>query len=295
MLESPEAAEKVQPGDELHIDLTTGKIWNATRQEEYQAAAYPPAIMEIIQAGGLINSVRNKIAARKAAEEAAAADGGGDGMTDYRVLCLPGDGIGTEIMAEARKVLEAVGERFGHTFQFREGLVGLAAIEAYGTALREEELQAGRESDAILFGAVGGAVQDTTGTVRPEDAIFGLRKTFNFYANLRPVKVTRALIDASPVKAEVIEGTDILVLRELTGGLYFGSPKERRTLPDGSRAAVDTLYYTEGEIRRVVRLACELARGRRGKVTSVDKANVLMTSRLWRESRDGSGGGVSRT
>ncbi len=204
-------------------------------------------------------------------------------MTDYRVLCLPGDGIGTEIMAEARKVLEAVGERFGHSFQFREGLVGLAAIEAYGVALREEELQAGRESDAILFGAVGGATQDTTGTVRPETAIFGLRKTFNLYANLRPVKVTRALIDASPVKAEVIEGTDILVLRELTGGLYFGSPKERRTLPDGSRAAVDTLYYTEGEVRRVVRLACELARRRRGKVTSVDKANVLMTSRLWRE------------
>jgi len=204
-------------------------------------------------------------------------------MTDYRVLCLPGDGIGPEIMAEARKVLDAVGERFGHTFHFREGLVGLAGIAAYGTALREEELQAGRESDAILFGAVGGAVQDTTGNVRPEDAIFGLRKGFNFYANLRPVKVTAALIDSSPVKAEVIEGTDILVLRELTGGLYFGSPKERRTLPDGSRAAVDTLYYTEQEVRRIVRLACELARGRRGKVTSVDKANVLMTSRLWRE------------
>ena len=204
-------------------------------------------------------------------------------MTEYNILCLPGDGIGTEVMAEARKVLDAVGERFGHAFTFEEGKVGISGIEAYGTPIRDEEMSLARASDSILFGAVGGATQDTYATVRPEDAIFRLRKDFNLYANLRPVVATPALMDASPIKAEVLDGVDMLVVRELTGGLYFGTPKEHRTLPDGSRAAVDTLYYTEGEIRRVVRLACEIARTRRGKVTSVDKANVLMSSRLWRE------------
>ncbi|MGI8857978.1 MAG: 3-isopropylmalate dehydrogenase [Thermomicrobiales bacterium] len=204
-------------------------------------------------------------------------------MTEFNVLCLPGDGIGPEVMAEARKVLDAVGERFGHAFTFEVGQVGIAGIEAYGTAIREEEMSLARASDSILFGAVGGATQDAHATVRPEDAIFRLRKDFNLYANLRPVVASPSLIDASPLKPEVLDGVDMLIVRELTGGLYFGSPKERMIAPDGQRAAVDTLYYTESEVRRVVRLACELAQQRRGKVTSVDKANVLMSSRLWRE------------
>lgn len=204
-------------------------------------------------------------------------------MTEYNVLCLPGDGIGPEVMAEARKVLDAVGAQFGHAFTFEEGIVGVAAIDAYGVAIRDAEMNLARASDSILFGAVGGATQDAHATVRPEDAIFRLRKDFNLYANIRPVVTTPALLDSSPLKREVLEGVDMLVVRELTGGLYYGTPKERRTEADGTRSAVDTLYYTEGEIARIVRLACELAQGRRGKVTSVDKANVLMSSRLWRE------------
>ena len=204
-------------------------------------------------------------------------------MTDYRVLCLPGDGIGPEIMTEARKVLEAVGERFGHRFHLTEGLVGLAAIEAYGVAIRREELDAGHASDSILFGAVGGAGQDTSGKTRPEQAIFGLRKEYNLFANLRPVKVQPTLAQSSPVKPEVLEGVDMIIVRELTGGLYFGSPKERRMFHDGTRMAIDTMTYTDHEIERIVRVACDLAITRRGKVTNVDKANVLMTSRLWRE------------
>src|SRR5581483_3629261 len=120
-------------------------------------------------------------------------------------------------------------------FTFEEGLVGISGIEAYGTAIRDEEMRLARASDSILFGAVGGATQDTYATVRPEDAIFRLRKDFNLYANLRPVVATPALLDASPLKAEILEGVDMLIVRELTGGLYFGSPKEHRTLPDGSR------------------------------------------------------------
>ncbi len=204
-------------------------------------------------------------------------------MTEYNILCLPGDGIGPDVMAEACKVLDAVGERFGHHFTFEEGIVGVSGIESYGIAIRDDEMALARASDSILFGAVGGAVQDAHATVRPEDAIFRLRKDFNFYANLRPVVATPALIDSSPIKREYLEGVDMIVVRELTGGLYYGSPKERRTTPDGMREAVDTLYYNETEVRRIVRLAFELAAARRGKVTSVDKANVLMTSRLWRE------------
>lgn len=204
-------------------------------------------------------------------------------MTEYNILCLPGDGIGPEVMAEACKVLDAVGETYGHAFTFEEGIVGVSGIEAYGIPIRDAEMDLARASDSVLFGAVGGAVQDAHATVRPEDAIFRLRKDFNLYANLRPIVASPALMDASPLKRAVLEGVNMLVVRELTGGLYFGTPKERLTAPDGQRAAVDTLYYTESEVRRIVRLACDLARQRRGKVTSVDKANVLMSSRLWRE------------
>ena len=192
-----------------------------------------------------------------------------------RIALLPGDGIGPEIVAAARRVLEAVGE-----FEFSEHEVGGASIDARGTALTEEVLEACREADAVLLGAVGGPQWDTTdpGAPRPEQGLLGLRKSLGLYANLRPVKPSVALLDASPLRAERIEGTDMLVVRELTGGIYFGDRGR-----DGD-AAHDTCVYSVAEIERIAEIAFEAAGRRRGKVTSVDKANVLETSRLWRET-----------
>jgi 3-isopropylmalate dehydrogenase len=202
----------------------------------------------------------------------------------YQIAVLPGDGIGVDVTAEAVKVLQAVGERFGHRFEFREGLIGAAAIEATGEPLPAETLALCRASQAILLGAVGHPRydEDPTAPVRPEQGLLALRKGLGLYANLRPVRLFPALVSASTLKPEVVAGVDLIVVRELTGGLYFGRPSERRVTPNG-REAVDTMFYTEHEIARVVRVACELARRRRRKVTSVDKANVLATSRLWRE------------
>ena len=199
------------------------------------------------------------------------------------IMLLPGDGIGPEVVAEGRKVMAAVAERFGHTFSYHEGLIGGSAIDATGTALPADTLAGCLASDAVLLGAVGGPKwSDPKAPVRPEQGLLRLRKEMGVYANLRPVKVLDALADASPLRPERVRGVDLLIVRELTGGLYFGQPQGREML-DGERSAVDTLRYGEGEIRRVVRMAFELARGRRKKLTSVDKANVLASSRLWRE------------
>ncbi len=199
------------------------------------------------------------------------------------ITLLPGDGIGPEVVAEARRVLEAVAARFNRQFIFAEGLIGGHAIDVHGTALPEETLGLCLGSDAVLLGAVGGPQwSDPKATVRPEQGLLALRRAMGVYANLRPVTFLPALADASPLRLERVRGVDVLIVRELTGGLYFGTPQGRETV-DGQRAAVDTMRYTEGEIRRVVRTAFELARGRRHKVTSVDKANVLASSRLWRE------------
>lgn len=199
------------------------------------------------------------------------------------ITLLPGDGIGPEIMAQGRRVLDAVATRFGHTFTFHEGLIGGCAIDATGTALPEETLGLCLNSDAVLLAAVGGPRwSDPQAPVRPEQGLLGLRRAMGVFANLRPVVVPDALADASPLRPERVRGVDVLIVRELTGGLYFGTPQGRETV-NGERSAVDTMRYTESEIRRVVRLAFELARGRRRKVTSVDKANVLASSRLWRE------------
>lgn len=199
------------------------------------------------------------------------------------ITLLPGDGIGPEIMAEGRRVLDAVAGRFGHTFTFHEGLIGGCAIDATGTALPEETLGLCLNSDAVLLAAVGGPKwSDPQAPVRPEQGLLGLRRAMGVFANLRPVVVPDALADASPLRPERVRGVDVLIVRELTGGLYFGTPQGRETV-NGERSAVDTMRYTESEIRRVVRLAFDLARGRRRKVTSVDKANVLASSRLWRE------------
>ena len=199
------------------------------------------------------------------------------------ITLLPGDGIGPEIMAQGRRVLDAVAARFGHTFTFHEGLIGGCAIDATGTALPEETLGLCLNSDAVLLAAVGGPKwSDPQAPVRPEQGLLGLRRAMGVFANLRPVVVPDALADASPLRPERVRGVDVLIVRELTGGLYFGTPQGRETV-NGERSAVDTMRYNESEIRRVVRLAFELARGRRRKVTSVDKANVLASSRLWRE------------
>jgi len=201
----------------------------------------------------------------------------------YRLIAIPGDGVGPEVVAAAREVLEAAGARFGFQLAWQDLLVGGAAIDAFGVALRDVDLAACREADAVLLGAVGGPRwDDPNAAVRPEQALFALRGGLGLYANLRPVVVDPPLVAASPLRPERLAGADLLIVRELTGGIYFGRPSEERRTAEG-REAVDTLRYTEGEIRRVVRLAFELAQGRRRHLTSVDKANVLASSRLWRK------------
>jgi len=212
-------------------------------------------------------------------------------MGNYTITVLPGDGIGPEVTQQALNVLQAVAERYGHTFTFHSRLVGMAAIEAEGNAISDETLAICQQSDAILFGAVGGLPNYSTprGNIKPEQALFKLRKGLQLFANLRPVKPLQDLFGASSLKPEVLAGTDLLVVRELTGGLYYGhleppvpgKPSEIRKTAHGEEA-IDTLLYTEAEIERIVRVAFEAARDRRKKVTSVDKANVLSSSVLWR-------------
>ncbi len=201
----------------------------------------------------------------------------------YRIAVLAGDGIGLEVTNEARRVLETVAQQFGHEFEFTEGLVGGAALDAKGTPLEDDTLAMCQESDAILFGAAGGPKWDNPETdLRPEQALFRLRKTLNLFANLRPVRSYPMLLDKSPLRPEIVNGADIMFVRELTGGLYFGQPKKRWDTPEGRRA-VDSEDYSEHEIARVVRVACELAKSRRKKVVSVDKFNAMVSSRLWRQ------------
>lgn len=202
---------------------------------------------------------------------------------EFNITVLPGDGIGPEVVEEAVKVLEAVGGRFGHGFDLRYGIVGGGAIDATGTPLPDETVDLCQNADAILFGAVGGPKwDDPQAAVRPEDGILAIRKQLGLYANIRPVKVYPSLINSSPVKPELLNGVDMIVVRELTGGLYFAPPKKRWNTSRGRRG-VDTLRYTEKEIVRILQVGFELAQGRRGLLTSVDKANVLESSRLWRE------------
>ncbi len=204
-------------------------------------------------------------------------------MKKANLVVLPGDGIGPEVVGEARKVLERIAARFGHQFSFTEHLIGGIAIDQAGGPLPKETVAACQEADAILLGAVGGPKwDDPRAKVRPEQGLLAIRHTLGLYANLRPVRVHPALASVSPVKADRVEGVDILFVRELTGGLYFGQPRLREKVGERTRA-VDTLEYTDLEVRRVVRMALRLALGRRKLLTSVDKANVLESSRLWRE------------
>jgi 3-isopropylmalate dehydrogenase len=207
-------------------------------------------------------------------------------VVTYRIASIGGDGVGPEVVAAARQVLDAVAARDGFSIEWLDVVAGGAGIDAYGTAIRAEDVAAAGACHAVLLGAVGGPRwDDPDARVRPEQALFALRGGLELFANLRPVAALPALVPSSPVRPEILDGVDLLIVRELTSGLYFGRPSEQRDTPEG-RVGIDTLWYTEAEIRRVVGLAFELARGRRGRLTSVDKANVLATSRLWRKVVD---------
>jgi 3-isopropylmalate dehydrogenase len=202
---------------------------------------------------------------------------------EYKITLLPGDGIGPEVVGEAARVLDVIATKYDHTFNFQERLMGGCSIDKYGSSLTDETLADAQSANAVLLGAVGGPKWDyPSAKDRPERGLLALRKGLGVFANLRPVKVHPALIDSSPLKPEKLKDVDILVVRELTGGLYFGQPKMRE-IKDGKERAVDTLEYYDYEIQRVMELAFTLAKGRKKKVTSVDKANVLESSRLWRQ------------
>jgi len=201
----------------------------------------------------------------------------------FNLAVLPGDGVGPEVTTEAIKVLQAVGSRFGHDFNLNYGLVGGVAIDQSGTALSKDTLRMCQECQAVLLGAVGGPKwDDPQAEVHPEDGLLALRKGLGLFANLRPVKVFPVLVDSTNLKPEVIKGVDFVFVRELTGGLYFARPKRHWQTSRGRRAT-DSMTYSEQEIERIVRVGFELARLRRKKLTSVDKANVLESSRLWRQ------------
>jgi 3-isopropylmalate dehydrogenase len=205
-------------------------------------------------------------------------------MTTHRIALLGGDGIGQEVTPEARKVLEVVGRATGASFEFETALIGGAAIDATGEPLPASTLRLCEQSDAILFGAVGGPKWDALPQEqKPERGLLGLRKELDLFANLRPARCFPMLLDASPLKREVVEGTDIMVIRELTGGLYFGEPRGREEFADGGARAINTMAYTSREIERVARAAFDVAMKRKKRLASVDKANVLVVSQLWRE------------
>ena len=202
---------------------------------------------------------------------------------DFRLAVLTGDGIGPEVTAEGVKVLEAIGRQFGHGFSLEYGDVGGISIDKHGTPLLPEVAELAGASDAVLFGAVGGPKwDDPAASMHPEDGLLQLRAQLGVFANIRPVKVYPKLTDSSVLKPEVLSGVDMVVVRELTGGLYYAEPKGRNQTPQGW-TGVDTMRYSENEIERVLRVGFELARGRRKKLASVDKANVLECSRLWRQ------------
>ncbi len=202
---------------------------------------------------------------------------------EAKITLLPGDGIGPEVVAEAQKVLDAVAGKHSHAFTYQTGLAGGIAIDETGNPLPEETLGMCLDGNAVLLGAVGGPKwSDPTASVRPEQGLLKLRKSLGVFANIRPVKVFPALADASPLRPERVQNVDIVFVRELTGGIYFGTPQGREIVAEG-RSGHDTMRYNEEEIKRVLHVGFKLAQQRRGKLTSVDKANVLASSRVWRE------------
>jgi 3-isopropylmalate dehydrogenase len=205
-------------------------------------------------------------------------------MANYRITLLPGDGIGPEILDVAVAVLRRVGEKLGLQFEFKTALMGGAAIDATGVPLPDETLAMCRDSDAVLLAAIGGYKWDTLpNNLRPERGLLGLRSGLGLFANLRPATILPQLIDASSLKREVVEGVDILVVRELTGGIYFGQPRGIFETETGEKRGVNTMVYSESEVERIGRVAFEAARKRGGRLCSVDKSNVLEVSQLWRD------------
>ena len=205
--------------------------------------------------------------------------------SNKRLLILPGDGVGPEVMREVRRVIDWMDRRRHVTFAFSEDYVGGAGIDHYGEPITDDVIEAAKEADAVLFGAVGGPRWDKFGfDKRPELAILRLRKDLGLFANLRPAIVLDPLVDASTLKPDVIRGLDLMIVRESTGGIYFGEPRGVETLPDGSRRGFDTEVYTTAEIERVARIAFDLARQRQNRVTSVEKANVMVSGLFWRET-----------
>src|SRR5262245_63050658 len=212
--------------------------------------------------------------------------------SNRKVLVLAGDGIGPEIMRQALRVIDFFDQRRIASFDVSEGLVGGAALDEAGVPLTDETLAQAVAADAVLFGAVGGAKWDSLPfELRPERGILRLRKEMDLFANLRPAVVFDALADASSLKREIVEGLDLMIIRELTGGIYFGEPRGVERLADGSRRGINTEVYTEAEIERVARVAFDLARKRQGRVCEVDKANVMESGGVWREVTTNIGGG----
>jgi 3-isopropylmalate dehydrogenase len=201
----------------------------------------------------------------------------------FTIAVLAGDGVGPDVIKEAQRALETIGQRFGHQFDYKPGFIGGISIDKFGTALPEETLETCRKCDAVMLGAVGGPKWDhPNAKTRPEAGLLAIRKDLKLFANLRPVKMLRMLENSTSLKPEIVRNVDMMVVRELTGGLYFGKPQKQWRTSLGRRA-VDTMSYSEKEIARIIRVGFELAMSRRKKLTSVDKANVLETSRLWRQ------------
>ena len=203
-------------------------------------------------------------------------------MSSFNLLMLPGDGIGPEVIDEVEKVIEWFNSNSNHKFEIEKDLVGGAAYDAHGQSISDEAMDLAHKSDAVIFGAVGGPKwDDVPFEVRPEAGLLRLRKELDLFANLRPAICYKALAEASSLKKELVEGLDILILRELTGGVYFGEPKEITDLSDGQKRAVDTQVYTTSEIQRIARVAFDLAKTRKGKVTSTEKRNVMISGVFW--------------
>ena len=202
----------------------------------------------------------------------------------HQIVILPGDGIGPEVVDEGLKILSAVAKKFGFSFDLKEGTIGGAAIDKFGEPLPQSSLELAIKADAVVLGAVGGPKWEGLDyEIRPERALLGLRDKLELYANLRPAKVFSTLVDASSLKKEIIENTNIMIVRELVGGIYFGKPKGVEKLEDGNEKGVNTLVYTTPEIKRIAKIAFEVASKRKKKVLSVDKANVLESTELWRK------------
>lgn len=201
-----------------------------------------------------------------------------------KIVVLKGDGIGPEVVDQALKTLDAISKKYGCNFEYTEALIGGVAIDKFGVPLPDETLELAKKSDAVFLGAVGDWKYDTLDpAIRPEKGLLGIRKGLGLFANLRPVRIMDELVSSSPLKEDLIKGADIMIIRELTGGVYFGEPKGIDVNKDGERIGFNTMSYTESEVRRIAKVAFEIAMKRNKKVCSVDKANVLDVSRFWRE------------